>query len=156
MTDSSNVTKVFICVSKPNNFWLDFFLVLTIFALLCGIQYWLSREYFLIYILPITLGFVISNYFSARNYEKFFAQHPYLTLDAQGLTIQTPSSYHYIKWADVREIDLKLTVNSPSYHFIATTQEYRIDRDLLGEKLQETIVLLKRYAEKYGTAKFIY
>lgn len=45
-----------------------------------------------------------------------------------------------------------------SYYYIETKdkREYQLDDTLLFGKINETIILLKRYAEHYGTVKFIY
>lgn len=156
MTDSLIGHKIFIDTATPKNYWLKFIVVLTIFLCICLVQFWLSSKYFLIWILPVAVLFELVTQYLNKEKKAFFRQNPYMILDCEGVKIQTPSYNHYIKWKDVTEIDRKNNFNNPSYYYIFTNQEYRIDEDLLSGIVQETIVLLKRYAEKYGNSRFIY
>ena len=85
---------------------------------------------------------------------KHYLNQPYLILDELCIQILDREFTQTVNWRDVQNIDFHQgTRHSPSYYFIETNKIYRLDNDLITKDI---IVTLKRYAEKYGTAKFIY
>lgn len=102
------------------------------------------------------IGLWISFFKNQRNYQTI----PHLILDENGLTINENGETQVIRWQEVVMIDSKvnnLSGRRKIYHAIDTAnREYILNHALLADKFDETLVLLKCYAEKYGTAKFIY
>ncbi|MFW2176334.1 MULTISPECIES: hypothetical protein [unclassified Moraxella] len=103
------------------------------------------------------VGLWITYFNSQKNYQSI----PYLMLDESGLTINENGKIHFIGWQDIAMIDMKIsnTTNGHKiYYAIETThQEYVLNQNLLADKFDETIILIKRYAENYNSSlKFIY
>ena len=93
---------------------------------------------------------------------KTYQDKPYLLLDEIGVTINHKNRHSLIRWQDIKNIDVNLSTivndNRPKHHIIQTLDNeiIELNDDLIADKLSETIVLLKHYAQHYGTAKFIY
>lgn len=124
---------------------------------ICFIIFLLNDDRRMAYVCGVLVILLITIWVFFYKNSAFFINNPYLILDEQGLTIQTKTSSNQILWQDVVMIDQILSTKE-NYYYIETKdkREYRLHRDLLFERIDEIIVLLKRYAEHYGTVKFIY
>lgn len=124
---------------------------------ICVFIYWLNDKRKMAYVCVFLLSALVLKWGFFYKNSAFFVNNPYLILDEQGLTIQTKSSSTQILWQDVAMIDCIFSTKK-SYYYIETKdkREYQLDDTLLFGKINETIILLKRYAEHYGTVKFIY
>ncbi len=102
------------------------------------------------------MGIWISFFNSQKNYQSI----PYLTLDENGFTLNQNGLINFIYWQDIVMIDIKIkntTNGHETYYAIETAnQEYILSQGKLSANFEETWILLKRYTEHYGTAKFIY
>lgn len=101
----------------------------------------------------VLLGFLGLWVYYFRQINRYQIQ-PYLVLDETGVKIFSQNSSEYIRWLDVKDIDKK-RINGEfpkSYYFIETDKIIRLDNNMTADM----IVTLKQYAEKYGTARFIY
>lgn len=124
---------------------------------ICFIVFLLNDDRRMAYVCGVLVILLITIWVFFYKNSAFFINNPYLILDEQGLTIQTKTSSNQILWQDVVMIDQILSTKE-NYYYIETKdkREYRLHRDLLFERIDEIIVLLKRYTEHYGTVKFIY
>lgn len=124
---------------------------------ICFIIFLLNDDRRMAYVCGVLVILLITIWVFFYKNSAFFINNPYLILDEQGLTIQTKTSSNQILWQDVVMIDQILSTKE-NYYYIETKdkREYRLHRDLLFERIDEIIVLLKRYTEHYGTVKFIY
>lgn len=124
---------------------------------ICFIIFLLNDDRRMAYVCGVLVILLITMWVFFYKNSAFFINNPYLILDEQGLIIQTKTSSNQILWQDVVMIDQVLSTKE-NYYYIETKdkREYRLHRDLLFERIDEIIVLLKRYAEHYGTVKFIY
>lgn len=124
---------------------------------ICFIIFLLNDDRRMAYVCGVLVILLITIWVFFYKNSAFFINNPYLILDEQGLIIQTKTSSNQILWQDVVMIDQVLSTKE-NYYYIETKdkREYRLHRDLLFERIDEIIVLLKRYAEHYGTVKFIY
>lgn len=124
---------------------------------ICFIIFLLNDDRRMAYVCGVLVILLITIWVFFYKNSAFFINNPYLILDEQGLIIQTKTSSNQILWQDVVMIDQILSTKE-NYYYIETKdkREYRLHRDLLFERIDEIIVLLKRYAEHYGTVKFIY
>lgn len=124
---------------------------------ICFIIFLLNDDRRMAYVCGILVILLITIWVFFYKNSAFFINNPYLILDEQGLIIQTKTSSNQILWQDVVMIDQILSTKE-NYYYIETKdkREYRLHRDLLFERIDEIIVLLKRYTEHYGTVKFIY
>lgn len=98
----------------------------------------------------VTFGLII-NWFVYYYTFKYYKFRPYLILNKETLMINDYGKKINFNWKDVLTIDQRKNV-----YFIQTAQHYFLSNYLLSGKVAEIVILLKRYAEKYGTAKFIY
>lgn len=114
---------------------------------------------FMFFIIFIGLVGLWIGYFKTA---KIYQNKPYLVLNETGLIINHANNSISILWREIKNIDVNLHTivndNRPRYHIIQNLNDeiFELNDDLIADKLTETIVLLKRYAEHYGTAKFIY
>lgn len=124
---------------------------------ICFIIFLLNDDRRMAYVCGVLVILLITIWVFFYKNSAFFINNPYLILDEQGLIIQTKTSSNQILWQDVVMIDQVLSTKE-NYYYIETKdkREYRLHRDLLFGRIDEIIILLKRYAEHYGTVKFIY
>lgn len=124
---------------------------------ICFIIFLLNDDRRMAYVCGVLVILLITAWVFFYKNSAFFIKNPYLILDEQGLTIQTKTASHQILWQDVAMIDQVLSTKE-NYYYIQTKdrREYRLHRDLLFGRIDEIIILLKRYTEHYGTVKFIY
>lgn len=86
---------------------------------------------------------------------EIFQENPYLILDEIGLKIQSKHQTIFIEWQNVQMIDGGF--NAPCIIETKDNQWYELNQPLLnGRQNLDIILLLKRYAEYYGTIKFIH
>lgn len=114
---------------------------------------WVFTRNFLLF-MPLSLLVLIGMFFGRLYYRKiflFYQAKPYLILNEKCLIIQNISDTFQIEWQNITDIGM----NDHGY-FVKADREYQLSKKLLANNVSQTIDILKQYAEKYGTAKFIY
>lgn len=112
-----------------------------------------ERILFVFIFLMVLLG-LIGLWIGYFNQVKRYQNQPYLVLDEIGVEIFSQNSTDYVRWVNIKDIDEKRTngQNPTSYYFIETDRMIRLDNNMTTNM----IITLKRYAERYGTARFIF
>lgn len=162
MTDFGK-REIFVNLPDMKRFTKRLSVYISCYLLVVGIGLFIVEEahFLLAFLLLVGLIGLIGLWVSYINSQKNYQSMPYLILDENGLTINENGDMQFISWQDVVMIDRKvnnLSGRRKVYDAIDTAnREYILNYGLLADKFDETIVLLKRYAEKYNSSlKFIY
>lgn len=162
MTDFGK-REIFVNLTDMKRFTKRLSVYISCYLLVVGIGLFIVEEahFILAFLLLVGLIGLIGLGVSYINSQKNYQSMPYLILDENGLTINENGDMQFISWQDVVMIDRKvnnLSGRRQVYDAINTAnREYILNYGLLADKFDETIVLLKRYAEKYNSSlKFIY
>ena len=162
MTDFGK-REIFVNLPDMKRFTKRLSVYISCYLLVVGIGLFIVKEahFLLAFLLLVGLIGLIGLWVSYINSQKNYQSMPYLMLDENGLTINENGDIQFISWQDIVMIDMKInnTTNGHNvYHSIDTAnREYILNYGLLGGNFNETLILLKRYAEKYNSSlKFIY
>lgn len=162
MTDFGK-REIFVNLPDMKRFTKRLSIYISCYLLVVGIELFIIDEAHFIFIFMFLagLGCLFSVWKSYFNTLKNYQNQPYLRLYEHGLIINDNGETSFISWQDVVMIDRKvnnLSGRRKVYDAIDTAnREYILNYGLLADKFDETIVLLKRYAEKYNSSlKFIY
>ena len=147
---------------KRFNKKLSIYIGCLLFIIFIGFFIVEKERWLLVFMFIIIFIGLIGLWIGYFNTAKIYQNKPYLVLNEMGVTINHTNHSTSILWQEIKNIDVNLHTivnnNRPRTHIIQkfNNEIFELNDDLIADKITETIILLKRYAEHYGTAKFIY